>query len=232
MSEEREPRQKRSAEYDLYPLENAGLTFRPKDDYELDKLSDEGLIDYVVAARHAGDDAAAKRGLGIFAYRKFDLLADRARRKPHISDHDAEDIAGQVIEGAFKAAFRGEFYGEAMAFLTRVLANKINDHYRKLNFNDALPEDRDDDEYHGPDVAISPDETSLVDLEDVIDGCFRKLSPEHRKVVDLFVFDGHDANSAAEKVNEAFPELQPPMSDQNVHKIASRFRKELRNELE
>jgi len=209
-----------------------GVTFREKPDYELDKLSDEELIAYVVAARRAGNDAAAKLGLGIFAHRNFDLLVGRARAKPYISQADAEDIAGQVIEAAFKAAFNGQFYGEAMAFLSRVLFNKVNDFYRKLHFTDSLPEDQDPEDRKGPAVATVEDETDVVDLFDVVERRSALLSPEHRLVVDLFVFDGHDAIETAAKVNKAFRELNPPMSDQNVHKIASRYRKDLRSDLE
>ena len=50
--------------------------------------------------------------------------------------------------------------------------------------------------------------------------------------MDLFVIDGYDATETAEKVNNAFPDLNPPMSDQNVHQIASRFRRDLRGDLE
>jgi len=50
--------------------------------------------------------------------------------------------------------------------------------------------------------------------------------------VELYVLDGWAAEEAAAKVNEEFSDLNPPMSVDNVHKIASRFRKELRKALE
>lgn len=205
--------------------------FREKSDYELDKLPDEQLIEYVVAARRAGKGDAGKLGLGVFANRRFDDLARRARRKLPTRE-DAEDVAAQVIEGAFRAAFAGEFYGEAVAFLSGILHNKIVDFYRKHERTEALPEEQGDDERKRPDAAISPDETAAIDLRDVIERRVTCVSAHHRLGIDLFVFDGHDATDAAAGVNDAFPELEPPMSDQNVHKIASRFRKDLRSDLE
>ena len=54
----------------------------------------------------------------------------------------------------------------------------------------------------------------------------------HRDVVELNVFEDLDATDTANRVNEAHPDLDPPMSETNVHKIVSRFRKCLREKLE
>ncbi len=65
-------------------------------------------------------------------------------------------------------------------------------------------------------------------VQSVIDECLEGLSDQHRMVVEVNVFDGLDAAGTAERVNAEFPDLDPPMSEANVHKIVSRFRKCIR----
>lgn len=207
------------------------LSFREKKDYELDKLPDEELIAYVIAARRAENGSAAKLGLGIFAYRRYDELVWRAKGKLP-EGADAEDLAGRVIEGVFKAAFRGEHFGEAVSLVNRVFRNKIADFYRKYERTDQLPEDSEVDDHWRPDAATVGDRTGEYEVQELARGRYEALSSHHRMVVDLFVIDGYGATETAEKVNNAFPELSTPMSDQNVHQIASRFRKDLRGDLE
>lgn len=217
----------------LNDVGDAVLGFQEKKDYELDRLSDEELIAYLVRARRASNEAAAELALAIFAHRHFDDLARKARKKLP-SWADAEDCAQQAIEGTLKAAFRGELAVEALGLLYRILARRVADFHRDRERKpppDALPEDRDDDYPHA-DVATEAEATDLVDTVDVIERVVSTRSPEHRMVIDDYVFDGYDATETAARVNDAFPGLNPTMSDQNVHQIASRFRKDLRAALE
>ncbi len=207
------------------------LSFREKDDHELDKLPDEELIAYVIAARHAENGRAAKLGLAIFAYRRYDDLVWRAKGKLPVGA-DTEDLAARVIEGVFKAAFRGEHFGEAVSLVNRIFANKVADFYRKHERTDQLPEDSEADDQWRPDAATVGDRTGEFEVQELARERYEALAPHHKLVVDLFVLDGYDASETAEKVNNEFPELSTPMSDQNVHKIASRFRKDLRSDLE
>lgn len=226
------PRQEPGAASDQRLLGYDALMFREKKDFELDRLSDEELIAYVVAAREAGRLDAARVGLSIFAHRRFDDLVRRALvRVP--TRQDAEDLAGQTLEGVFKAAFKGEAVGEAVNFMYTILARRIADFTdkRKGRETEPLPEDMDDEERKRRDAAISPDETGKVDLADVLERLWKLLSPLHQKVVDDYVFDGYDAKETAERVNIQLPDLDKPMTDQNVHKIASRFREDLRGAL-
>lgn len=200
-------------------------------DYELAELSEERLIAYVVSARRAGRSGAAQLGLGIFAQRRWDDLVRRALLKmPNRSD--AEDVAGQTIRDVFKAAFDGMVIGEAVSFINTILARRIADFHKARKQTEALPEDLDDEEGKGRDLAIADDDTVLVDTQDTVDRLHERLSPEHKQVVDDYVFKGYDANETAARVNTSFPDLDPPMSAQNVHQIASRFRKDLREALE
>ena len=224
-------RQECGAAGDPFALGYLGVSFREKKDYELDRLPDEQLIAYVAKARRAGAIDAAHLGLGIFANRRFDDLVRRALVKMPSRD-DAEDVAAQTLRDVFKATFDGESVGEAVNFTKRVLARRIADWHEARKSVDALPEELDDEERRERDAAVSGDDTILVDLDDVVRQVTSELESDyHRQVVQDYVFDGYSAKETAERVNNSFPELDPPMSDQNVHKIASRFRKDLRGHL-
>ena len=76
------------------------------------------------------------------------------------------------------------------------------------------------------------DATAAVDVQSIVDGCIAQLSEPHAAVIEMCVFDGWGADDTADRVNERFSDLAPPMSAQNVHKITSRFREVLRARLE
>jgi DNA-directed RNA polymerase specialized sigma24 family protein len=54
-------------------------------------------------------------------------------------------------------------------------------------------------------------------------------NPVHRAVVDRYIFEDLSAEETAEVINDTFDdELKRPMTTDNVHQIASRFRETLR----
>ncbi len=96
-----------------------------------------------------------------------------------------------------------------------------------------MPEEHADDEHiHGGPAAVTKDPTTAIGAQDVIDRRLDALSDVHRRVVELSVFEDLEAKDVAERVNEEHPGLNPPMSVDNVHQITSRFRKDLRDDLE
>lgn len=207
------------------------MSFREMKDYELDGLPDEKLIDYVVRARRAGAWDAVRLGLSVFSFRRLGDITARAKRKMPTWD-DAEDVASQAMRDFFRAVFEGESVGEAVNLLHRILSRRIADWHDSRKQTEQLPEDSDDDDnYSGPDAAVSSDETGLVELEEAIAKIFAKLSASHQMVVEDAVFAGFSAKETADNVNKAFPDLDPPMTESNVDQIKSRFRKDLRKEL-
>ncbi len=62
-----------------------------------------------------------------------------------------------------------------------------------------------------------------------MDEVLAKLSDPHRRVVDLFVFERLSAQETVDQVNDEYPDLDPPMSVDNVSQIAKRFRDDLRD---
>ena len=210
------------------------MTFKERPEHELALLSDEELIAYVVAARNAGRLDEARNALSIFAFRRLDDLTWRALQKVG-SREDAEELAMDTIRGVLESAFSGVSAGEAVNLMKTILARRIADFYRDRERKpppDALPEEQDDDERRAPDVAVTEDDKGEVFVRDAIDRERASLRPDHRLVVKLKVFQKYSSKETADLVNQEFPNLDTPMTDQNVDQIATRFRRVMRKELE
>ena len=210
------------------------MPFRERPEHELANLPDEELIAYVVAAREAGRVDAAKKALAIFAFGRFDMLVYRALKTVGNRD-DAEEIASETIKDVLKSAFEGVSPGEAVNLMKTILSRRIADYHDARSRKPppvALPEESDDDEHWAPDAATSPDDKGVIFLQDLIDRALESLRPDHRLVVELKVFQKYSSKETADLVNQKFPNLDTPMTDQNVDQIATRFRKELREELD
>ena len=205
--------------------------FRPRSQNELEQLDDDSLIGYIVAARGAGELDAAKAGLAVLVFRRYPNVERRCRLK--IPPRDAEDVAMNAIESAIKAAFAGTSVGEFVNWLNRIVSRRIAD-YHKPDRPDTqpLPEENPEDEGIWGESGKTGDPTGAVDVQSVVDQAYAELGDSHKLVVDLYVFEDRAGQEAADAVNEALPQLNPPMSDQNVQKVASRFRKQVRRLLE
>jgi RNA polymerase sigma factor (sigma-70 family) len=206
---------------------------RPRPDF--DRLSDEELVAYAVAARDAGEFEAMREALAALVMRYEKDVVARARKK--LPEAEAEDIAMKAIGQAIFARFDGSSKGEFLAIVYRILARRIADYYEKQERSldtEKLPDEHhgEDNETWGPDAATTEDETGRAEVQDLIDRCLEKLSAPHVRTVELYVFDGYSAEETADQVNTEFPDLNPEMTADNVHKIASRFRKDLRKALE
>jgi DNA-directed RNA polymerase specialized sigma24 family protein len=227
-------RRAQSPPLSFVPDRPISMPFRRLKDYELANLPDEDLIAYAVAARDAGDVDAMRDALAILVFRRYDDLVRRAKLK--VPAGEAEDIAAQTIDEAILVKFRGTSVGEFMKIVGQILRRRIADFLEKRKRTiqaGPLPEENTDDEdVHGRTAGITPDSTGAVEVEDLIERLMANLSPPHRRVVELYVFDALSAEDAADQLNADFPDLDTTMSVDNVHKIASRFRKDLRKALE
>jgi DNA-directed RNA polymerase specialized sigma24 family protein len=210
------------------------MPFRRRKDYELSTLDDEDLLAYAVDARDAGERDAMGEALAVLAFRRWDNLVRRARLK--VPADDAEDVAAKTFSDAALAAFEGRSEGEFWQLLSKVLARRIADYWKKRESSPdttALPEEHaDDEDIHGGPAAVTKDPTTAIPAQDVIDRRLGQLNESHRLVVELVVFEGYDAQSTADHVNQEHRDLTTPMSVDNVHKITSRFRGDLRRDLE
>ena len=203
---------------------------------ELDNLDDEDLIAYAVGAREADELDAMKDALAVFANRRLPDLIRRALIK--VPEADAEDVAMQAFGDAVLANFEGTSVGEFVNLQRTVLSRRIADYHDKAERSPdtvELPEehrDHEDESRHRRDAAVSQSEVGRVDAQDVIDQALAKLSDEHRRTVELYVFEDQSGEETANRINQEFPASNPKMSVDNVQKIASRFRKQLRKLLE
>ncbi len=193
---------------------------------ELQKLSSDELIKYIRRATDAGRADCAQSALAILCYRHFDDVKRRiALRVPAA---EVEDQAMTVMLAAIKSAFDGTSVGEFVNWLNRIVARRgIADFHRDREDDPAvgpLPtENQGEDDVWGEEPSES-DEAGRVVVQSVIDECLEGLSDSHRDVIELNVFQDLSAKDTAARVNEQHPDLETPMSDQNVHKIVSRFR--------
>ncbi len=212
------------------------MPFERRSQNELDRLDDGELIAYAVAARRAAEPDAMADALAVLAHRRLRDLIRRARLK--LPAEDAEDVAMQALGDAVLAKFEGTSVGEFVKLLHTVLSRRIADFHEKARRSPdttELPEEHRDDEdesRHRRDAAVSGSELGAVDLRDVLERALDEITPQHRRTVELYVLDDLSAEDAANQVNREFPDSNPKMSVDNVHKIASRFRKHLRGLLD
>jgi DNA-directed RNA polymerase specialized sigma24 family protein len=202
---------------------------------DLDGLDDEDLVAYAVEAREAGELDSMKNALAVIGHRRFGDLVRRALLKiPH---PDAEDVAGQALSDAVLAKFEGGSVGEFVSMMHTILARRIADYHGRAERRPdttSLPEEHqgEDDAPHRRDAGVSDSEIGAVDAQSVVDQLLGDLSDQHRRTVELYVFDDLSGIDAADQVNQEFPDSNPKMSIDNVQKIASRFRKDLRGLLD
>lgn len=203
--------------------------FRRLRDHELDRLSDEELIAYLRAAREQGTNADATLALRILVFGYHGILERRARMK--VPRERAEDVAAEALVSAVAGEFRGESIGEFRSWLNTIVDRRVADFHRRKRL-DEQPLDPDDEQGNGSSVPSQSDATGAIETRAVIDSVLLGLSDVHRYVVERNVLDGCSARETAAETVEAFEWMDQPMSESNIHQIASRFRRDLRRALE
>jgi RNA polymerase sigma-70 factor (ECF subfamily) len=179
--------------------------FRPLAEPELVRLDDDALIAYVRSARAQGHPSA-RLALAVLVYGHWHNVARRVALK--VPSEAVEDVTSEVLVSALQSAFDGSSAGEFHVWLRTITARRIADFHRRARPVEGLDEQ----------VAAVPDD-GAVDLTDAVSRVLGRLSSEHRRVVELVVFEG----LAASEVDG--------VSATNVHQITSRFRRALREEL-
>jgi RNA polymerase sigma factor (sigma-70 family) len=209
-------------------------SFRRLNDAQLDRLSDDELIAYLRDARAHGDGEAASLALQMLVYGYIDHVAYRVRINLRSSpDRVVEEITGRVLVSAITSAFDGTSVGEFRSWMHTITERRIVD-YRRTSRVRELPlaeEHHDEPDVRGTTLE-APDETGEVLVQAVINQACAELSPAHRAVVELHVFQAASASETAQVVNRHFPDLQTQMRENNVHQIASRFRRRMRDLLD
>ena len=200
----------------------ANPNFRERPDRELERLSDEELIEYIVGARDAGRLDACNRAGAILVHGYWDIAVARCRLK--VPPADAEDVAGQAVVSAITTfAFAGGSIGEFRGWLHTIVDRRIADYHRareRKSPPEALPETGGDEDAVWGVEPWEEGEAGAIDVQSVVDQAFAELSETHQRVVELYGFEDLSAVDAAAQI--------PDMTEANVHQIYTRFRARLR----
>jgi RNA polymerase sigma factor (sigma-70 family) len=180
--------------------------FRALGEADLGRLDDDALIAYVRSARLHGH-ASSRVALAVLVYGHWHNVARRVALK--VPAAMVEDVTSDVLVSALQSAFDGSSEGEFHGWLQTITARRIADHHRRPR---AATVGLDD-------VSVEAPEQGAVVVADAVERVLKRCSDEHRRVVELVVFEGLAASEVA------------GVSAANVHQITSRFRRALREEL-
>jgi DNA-directed RNA polymerase specialized sigma24 family protein len=199
------------------------VSFRdPLEEHELDRLTDEALIAYVSAMRARGHRDAAAAGLAVLVYGHWDNV--RRRVALRVREADVDDVTGEVMTSAIRSAFDGTSEGEFVVWLGTIVKRRIADFHRKRERTIATDSlDAITEAGHEPAHDGEIDRSGYLEVQALIVALLGERSPDHRKVIELMVFEDLPAGAATAAV--------PGVSEPNAYKIVSRFRADLRARL-
>jgi DNA-directed RNA polymerase specialized sigma24 family protein len=192
--------------------------FRPLTELELAALSDDDVIAYLRAARAAGQNEAARLALRVLVFGYWNIVASRVSMK--LPAHAVEDVTGDVIADAIRSSFAGESVGEFRSWLQTILKRRVADFYRAREREpETTPLERD--------AAAEPavtDQSGYVEVQVILQALLDEMRDDHRRVVEIMVFEDRSADDACAAV--------PDMTPANAYQVVRRFRTELRRRLE
>jgi RNA polymerase sigma factor (sigma-70 family) len=201
----------------LPPGDRRSRTFQRLDETSLERLDDDRLVDYMRRARAAGDSSAGV-ALAVLVYGHWDKVERRVRMK--VPEQYVEDLTAEIVADAVASAFDGASVGQFLSWLNTITQRAIADHYRRGAGRERVEALDDPDAVEPP----APGEDGEVAVRDAIERVLATLRPDHRRVVDIVVFEDRPARDAVAAVEG--------MSEDNVHQVVSRFRRALRRELD
>lgn len=199
------------------------MPFRPLTNAELDALDDERLIAYIRAAHRVGQPARGHQALGVLIYSRWHNVERRVALK--IPPADVEDVTSDIVTKAFESAFDGQSVGEFVNWLNTITQRRIADYYRRGHGKiKTVPIGPADDDRPAAVDPADPGYGDYVEVAAVVDGVMAALSPDHRQVVELIIFEARSAREAVDAV--------PGMTEANAYQVVSRFRHDLRAALD
>jgi RNA polymerase sigma factor (sigma-70 family) len=202
------------------------LSFRPKDERQLEQLSDDLLVAYIVEARDGGYDHELRTATSILVFRRYPQLLASIRKKVR-SAEDAEDLLGETILDMLKAAFRGTFAGEFFSLFYVIRNSRIADYYKRADRDPEFETSHSD----GPDLIEellgSEEFTAESEVRMLIEECLAEY-PERDATLIRMRIDGFPSKEVAAKVNRLGIAGQTEMTPANVDQIFARFKRRLR----
>jgi RNA polymerase sigma factor (sigma-70 family) len=204
------------------------LTFRPKNDLELDQLDDDDLVQYVVAAREAGDADAFRNGVAMLVYRRERQFFWIARKKVP-TDSDADEIVYEAFLGIIRGSFDGERTDQFFAWAFRILRNKIADFHRRKRLPSVSLDEFGKGGANGYEMVGSEDGdfTEVVDLMVLWESALARESVRDARIIELRK-DGSPAKEVIEILIEEGVDGAGEVTVANVNTIFSRFKKKNR----
>jgi DNA-directed RNA polymerase specialized sigma24 family protein len=187
--------------------------FRSLDETELQRLDDDALVEYMRRARAAGDPSAGL-ALAILVFGHWHNVERRVRMK--VPDEHVEELTGDIVVDAIASSFGGSSVGEFRAWLHTIVRRAIADFFRRGPGRVTVERA----EAAEP-AAVS--DAGVVELLDAVERVKAPLRPDHRRVIEIMLFEGGTAATAARELRG--------MTEDNAHQIVSRFRRALRREL-
>ena len=206
--------------------------FTRLEEMALDRLGDEDLVAYVVAAREAGQPEAGKRATDVLAFRIQPLVEARVAAK--VGRDAQEDVVMEVLASFLQSAFDGKVILSVRAFVATIAKRRIADHYRRLERDPEqvpLPGGGDDDDVWGAEPGAE-DDTSAAGYMDAVERLLADRNEIHQRVIRLYgpeAMNGLDFTGA--EVVAALAEQGEEITIANVQQIWHRFKSELEAEL-
>ena len=202
------------------------MAFTRLPEHDLYALDEERLVAYGRAARDAGDTEAARTALALLVY---GLQRDVARRVAlRVPAEVVEEVSHDVLVRAIGSAFDGASVGELRSWLNTILDRTCHDYYRRRGRRPqetVLPGADSGEADRSGDPALALDsEAGVVEVQMIVEAILAPMSAPHRAVIELHVFAGLTAGEVCARIEG--------MREDNVAKIASRFRARLRAELD
>ena len=216
--------------------------FRPLRESELDHLGDQALVDYIVAAREAGDAAAERRAVGVLAFAFEEIVKAWVRKDMGSAPQDVDDVVMDVMQSAIRSSFEGKVIGEFGSFLKTIAARRVVDYFRRRGRRPReapLPAEHEG-EGEGEDgiwgVGPSHDGgAGVTELRDAVERVLASRSQMHRKVIRLYgpnVAGFMDLPAAEVKARIDADGSGDSVGVDNVAQIWSRFKRDLEAELD
>ena len=199
--------------------------FRPTPPEQLNNLSDEDLIAYVLSARAAGARDEARAAIQILVYGHRRDIERKVRLK--MKEHAIDEVADKALLRAVRSAFDGESVGQFKSWLWTIVSREVADWYRtqeRRPVETALPEEHEgNEEIWGVSLSVEVDLDTGIDTRRCIERAMEGLNDQHRRVVELYWLEDANAKETAEQTGE---------TEDNVYQVANRFKKALRKCLE
>lgn len=208
--------------------------FTPLPDPEFNRLSPEELVAYHHAARKAGRHNEAQKALGRLVWSFEGRVRFWVGRS--VPPEEVEDLVQTVFASALESSFDEPTVGQFGAWLRTIARYRVADHYgkeeRRIHADPLVEEHERDEDVWGP-TPEAPDFTQEVVEGSVVKQALAELNEVHRRAIEIggpkdLGFEGAPAKETAQRINDQFSGQEgDPMTDGNVHKILSRFRKRL-----